>query len=66
MLNFSEISWIGIIAAAVACLALGGLWFTAVFGLALAAVLGREPDPGAQPAACFIGMSCPCKCRHVA
>lgn len=54
MLNFSDISGIGIIAATVASFVLGGLWFTVLFGRAYAAALGRAHDPGAKPAPLMI------------
>ncbi|AMY68882.1 DUF1761 domain-containing protein [Frigidibacter mobilis] len=54
MLNFSDISWIGIIAATVASFMLGGLWFTVLLGRAYSAALGRAHDPGARPAPLMI------------
>lgn len=54
MLNFSDISWTGIIAATVASFVLGGLWFTALFGRAYSAALGRAHDPKAKPAPLMI------------
>lgn len=54
MLNFSDISLIGIIAATVASFVLGGLWFTAFFGRAYSAALGRVHDPKAKPAPLLI------------
>ena len=50
MLNFTDISWIGILAATVACFLLGGLWFSVLFGRAYSAALGRAHDPSAKPA----------------
>lgn len=50
MLNFTDISWTGIIAAAVASFILGGLWFSVLFGRAYSAALGRAHDPSARPA----------------
>jgi len=54
MLNFSDISWIGILAATFASFVLGGLWFTALFGRAYSAALGRAHDPKAKPAPLMI------------
>lgn len=50
MLNFTDISWIGIFAATVASFMLGGLWFSVLFGRAYTAALGRPHDPSAKPA----------------
>lgn len=49
-LNFSDISWIGIIVAAAASFMTGGLWFTVLFGRAYSVALGRRHDPNAKPA----------------
>ncbi|SDJ44541.1 DUF1761 domain-containing protein [Salipiger marinus] len=54
MLTLSDISWTGIIAAALASFLLGGLWFTLLFGRAYARALGRAPDPKARPAPLMI------------
>jgi len=54
MLNFSDLSWLGIFAATVASFVLGGLWFTALFGRAYSAALGRVHDPKAKPAPLMI------------
>ncbi|MCC5968817.1 MAG: DUF1761 domain-containing protein [Pararhodobacter sp.] len=54
MLNFSDISWIGIIAATVASFVLGGLWFSVIFGRTYSAALGRPHDPNAKPAMLMI------------
>ncbi|RST87672.1 DUF1761 domain-containing protein [Aquibium carbonis] len=54
MFTFTDISWIGIIAATVASFGLGGLWFTALFGRAYSAALGRMHDPNARPAPLMI------------
>lgn len=54
MLNFSDINWTGIIAAAVTSFVLGGLWFTALFGQAYSTALGRAHDPQAKPAVLMI------------
>ncbi|WP_333829065.1 DUF1761 domain-containing protein [Pararhodobacter sp.] len=54
MLNFSDISWIGIIAASIASFVLGGLWFSVIFGRAYSAALGRMHDPNARPAMLMI------------
>jgi hypothetical protein len=54
MLDFSDINWIGIIAAATASFVLGGLWFTLLFGRAYSAALGRAHDPRAKPAPLMI------------
>jgi Protein of unknown function (DUF1761) len=37
-----DINWLAVVAATVAYIALGGLWFTVFFGKAYAASLGRE------------------------
>jgi len=50
----SEVSWLGVAAATVASFVLGGLWFTALFGKAYSAALGREHDPAAKPGMIFI------------
>ena len=54
MLTLSNISWTGIIAAALASFLLGGLWFTLLFGRAYARALGRAPDPKSRPAPLMI------------
>lgn len=54
MLTLSDISWTGIIAAALASFLLGGLWFTLLFGRAYARALGRAPDPKSRPAPLMI------------
>jgi hypothetical protein len=54
MLNFSDISWIGIIAATAASFVLGGLWFSVIFGRTYSAALGRAHDPNARPAPLMI------------
>ncbi|MCC5958492.1 MAG: DUF1761 domain-containing protein [Rhodobacteraceae bacterium] len=54
MLNFSDISWIGIIAASIASFVLGGLWFALLFGRTYSAALGRKHDPNAKPARLMI------------
>jgi hypothetical protein len=50
LLNFSVISWPGIVVAATASFFTGGLWFTLIFGRAYSAALGRGHDPAAKPA----------------
>lgn len=50
----TRINWLAVLAATFACTVLGGLWFTALFGKAYAAVLGRVHDPKAKPAPLFI------------
>ncbi|MEB3421075.1 DUF1761 domain-containing protein [Salipiger marinus] len=54
MLTLSDISWTGIIAAALASFLLGGLWFTLLFGRAYARALGRAPVPKSRPAPLMI------------
>lgn len=50
----SEVSWLGVAVATVASFVLGGLWFTALFGKAYSAALGREHDAAAKPGMIFI------------
>lgn len=49
MFNFSGVSWLGIAAAALAAFLLGGVWFTALFGPAYSAAMGRSHVPSAKP-----------------
>ncbi len=52
--TLGEISWLGVAVATVASFVFGGLWFTAIFGRAYSAALGREHDPSAKPGLIFI------------
>ena len=55
-MNMTRINPLGIIAATVAVSILGGVWFTAIFGKAYAAVLGRPHDPKAKmPPLFYVG-----------
>ena len=49
MFDLSQISWLGVAVATVASFALGGVWFTALFGRAYSTALGRAHDPSAKP-----------------
>ncbi len=49
-----ELNWTAIAIAAVASFALGGLWFTVLFGKPYAVALGRQNEPQAKPAPIFI------------
>ncbi|WP_152048299.1 DUF1761 domain-containing protein [Aureimonas psammosilenae] len=48
------INWIGILAAAVAVMVLGWVWFAALFARAYASVLDRPFEPGAKMPPLFI------------
>lgn len=54
MLNFSDLNWVGIVAAGLASFVLGGLWFTVFFGRAYSTALGRVHDANAKPAPLMI------------
>ncbi|MFV0513970.1 MAG: DUF1761 domain-containing protein [Jhaorihella sp.] len=54
MFNITDISWLGVTVAALASFLLGGVWFTALFGRAYSAALGRAHDPSARPAPLLI------------
>ena len=54
MLDLTDVNWLGIAAATVASFALGGVWFSALFGRGYSAALGRPRDPSARPAPAMI------------
>ncbi|GLY92866.1 DUF1761 domain-containing protein [Actinoplanes sp. NBRC 103695] len=51
---FGSVNWIAVLVAFVAYTVLGGVWFTALFGKAYAASLGRADAPREKPSALFI------------
>jgi len=54
--DFSGLNGLAIAAAAVASHALGGMWFTVLFGKAYARALGRQDEPTVRPTAIlFVG-----------
>ncbi|WP_394788631.1 DUF1761 domain-containing protein [Rhodoferax sp.] len=46
--------WLGVLVAAVASFALGGVWFAVLFAKPYARALGRENNPAEKPAAIFL------------
>lgn len=51
---FGSVNWIAVLVAFVVYTVLGGVWFTALFGKAYAASLGRAHAPREKPSGLFI------------
>lgn len=49
-----EVSWVAVVIATLASSALGGVWFTALFGKTYAVALGREVTKSEKPGPLFI------------
>ena len=50
----SQVNWLGVLVASVAHFALGGVWFTALFGRHYAAALGLAGPPAGAPKPVFL------------